>query len=416
MTGEVRRRRYRDRALPGVLACVSRLGARRRALGRAASASTRRVGGHAPARSLAVVGVALFALVASGASGPVGPAWASARHVSTSNASAGSAASPAQATSGHRLKGLPYVALGDSYAAGYGVGAASGQPVAGCEQSRSDYPRQVARRLGLKLDDVTCVGAQTANVISTPQRTASGTAPPQSDALGASTRVVTVTIGGNDLGFASIVSSCVALGADGPVLADPKFRTCKALYDTRGIDSLVSRIEGPVLYGSPGAPSGLTAAFAEIRRRAPHARVFVVGYPAIAPDRAHTPSGGCFRPAVLQADAAPPYPQNSFPFTATDVAYLHAVEQRLDAGTRRAAERDGFTYISLLPATEAHSACARSGAAYVNGISVERVSRSQSVTVAPGALHPNAQGVSFIARTVARAVERSFAGGRHATR
>jgi hypothetical protein len=206
------------------------------------------------------------------------------------------------------VQGLPYVALGDSYAAGFGVGPVSGGPVPGCDQSAADYPHLVAQQLGLRLKDVSCAGAVTANLISTPQLTGDGTAPPQISGLGASTRIVTVTIGGNDLGFASIASSCVALSPTGPVIADPQFTTCKALYDTRGVDSLVSRLDGPVLYGSPGAPNGLTATFAAIRKAAPHAKVFVVGYPAIAPDASNTPAAGCFRPAA-QPDAKPPYPQ-----------------------------------------------------------------------------------------------------------
>jgi lysophospholipase L1-like esterase len=305
------------------------------------------------------------------------------------------------------VQGLPYVALGDSYAAGFGVGPASGAPVPGCDQSAADYPHLVAQQLGLRLTDVSCAGAVTANVISTSQLTGDGTAPPQISGLGASTRIVTVTIGGNDLGFDSIASSCVALSSTGPVIADPQFTNCKALYETRGADSLVSRLDGPVLYGSPGAPNGLTATFAAIRKAAPHAKVFVVGYPAIAPDASNTPAAGCFRPAA-QPDAKPPYPQNSFPFTNTDVSYLNFIERLLDKATRRAAKHDGFTYISLLSATEAHSACAAVDDAYVNGITVDSISRSLQVSVSPGALHPNADGIAFISNTVKSAILKAF--------
>ena len=57
----------------------------------------------------------------------------------------------------------PYVALGDSYASGYGLPEATGEPVSGCGQSRLDYPHLLARELALPLTDVTCAGATTSD-------------------------------------------------------------------------------------------------------------------------------------------------------------------------------------------------------------------------------------------------------------
>jgi lysophospholipase L1-like esterase len=306
------------------------------------------------------------------------------------------------------VRGLRYVALGDSYASGYGIGPASAGSAPGCGQSAADYPRIVAQALHLRITDVTCAGATTANVISTPESTASGAVAPQSDALGPATRLVTITIGGNDLGFASIVSTCAALTANGPIMVDPSFSSCHDVYVTHGVNSLRARIDGPVLFGSPGEPSGIAATFAKIRAAAPHARVFVVGYPALVPDPSNTPAAGCFRPVLSGSDTKPPYPPDGLPFTGADIAYLSSVQSRLEQGVRSAAHRSGFTYVPLLAGTEAHSACASPDAAFVNGITIDSISHDRAVTTTQGSLHPDPAGVAYAAKVVERAIVTSF--------
>jgi lysophospholipase L1-like esterase len=84
--------------------------------------------------------------------------------------------------------------LGSSFAAGPGI-----KPRLDKAASRSgrNYPHLVAEALGLELTDVTYSGATTANILSEPQ----GEAPPQLDAVGPDTELVTVTVGGNDLDY-----------------------------------------------------------------------------------------------------------------------------------------------------------------------------------------------------------------------
>ena len=75
-----------------------------------------------------------------------------------------STASTAGAAPPPATTGKTYVALGDSYAAGFGLPAPStltGQPVPGCAQTTGDYPHILAAKLGLSLTDVTCSGATT---------------------------------------------------------------------------------------------------------------------------------------------------------------------------------------------------------------------------------------------------------------
>ncbi|MCU1527933.1 MAG: hypothetical protein JWP75_1696 [Frondihabitans sp.] len=294
-------------------------------------------------------------------------------------------------------RGLSYVALGDSYAAGYGLTDPTDEPVSGCGQSAHDYPHQVAANLGLDLTDVTCAGATTANVIGTKQLGAA----PQSNALGRDTKVVTISIGGNDAGLFATASSCIALSKTGPIFAHADHSTCKSTLVTGGVDSLTAAIDGRVT-------SDLAKAFATISRRAPDAHVFVIGYPAIFPDKAHMPPSGCFRPVVDAETFTGIFPKNGFPFTDTDVAYLGGVQKELDAATRKAADHAGFTYVSTLASSEAHSGCATSDS-YIQGITLTGTTGLRSISLKPGALHPNARGAAFLAAQTAAAITASYA-------
>ncbi|GAA2223869.1 SGNH/GDSL hydrolase family protein [Herbiconiux moechotypicola] len=325
-------------------------------------------------------------------------------------AAAASAAVVPAATAPGDLAGVDYVALGDSYSAGYGLVPYSfTTPADGCFQAEANYPHQVAATLGLDLTDVTCSGAVTANIIDTPQVTitGAGTAAPQSTALSADTDLVTVSIGGNDLGFADVAAYCVALSADGPVIGNPAFKNCREYFNpSEGVDQLVYKLQNTV-------EPALAAAFADIRSKAPNAEVVVVGYPTIAPDVENVPEGGCFTPAVTDE---PPYPENAFPFTDVDTEYLHGVEAKLDHAIGSAASTAGFHYVSTLPLTESNSACQTDGSAYVNGVTLllatpEHPHPGGTPTPDPflfvkyGALHPNAAGVASLAEQVTATVE-----------
>ena len=250
------------------------------------------------------------------------------------------------------------MALGDSYAGGFGVAPYGSGPAAGCSQSTTDYPHQVAASLGLRLDDRACAGATTGNITGCRRRPVPG-APPrlQADALSTSTDVVTVSIGGNDLGFTGVVSNCVALDKDGPVFSEingESYDHCKDYYSpvVHGVerDRLAARIQNTV------APR-LAQTFRVIAQRAPRAKVFVVGYPMIAPDSAQSPKG-CFSSIIGDSGLEPPFPQNSFPFTSTDTAYFHQTQAELDGAMKAAAKARGFTYVSTFEGSAAHTACA----------------------------------------------------------
>ena len=268
-------------------------------------------------------------------------------------------------------KRVTYVALGDSYSSGIGLTPASGQ--AGCEQSSSNYPHQLAAALGLNLTDVTCAGAAADNVWKTPQVLSDGsTAPVQTSALTAKTAIVTITVGGNGLKFTDIAKVCAAKSATGPLYlpALSSFPTCQAYFAYSHTD-LPGTITGPVT-------TDLRATYAAIKAAAPNAKVFVLGYPSIAPEAT---TSSCFTPL-----GSP----NSFPFTDADTPYLHGIETLLATTVKNEATAAGFTYIPTFENSVSHSVC--SSKPYVNGVVLD-----PTVFVSETSLHPNADGMRFLA-------------------
>ena len=147
-----------------------------------------------------------------------------------------------------------YVALGDSYTSGPLIPDQTGQPL-GCLRSDRNYPRLVAAALGLSLTDVSCSGADTNDMVNA-QGVTPGPNPPQFNALSADTDIVTLGIGGNDIGFSSIVTDCIAFL---PISA----AVCQPDYVQNGVDQITG--------GSHTAEG--RCGHLGIRSRAPHARI-----------------------------------------------------------------------------------------------------------------------------------------------
>ena len=148
--------------------------------------------------------------------------------------------------------GARYVALGGSFAAGTGIPATSGGL---CLRSDHSYPNLVAAALALTLDDVTCSGATTANVRDTPQNGAA----PQLDAVTADTALISLTVGGNDLGYSTLAGEC----------ANPSAAPCAR--DAAELDAKVERLR-----------ADLSALIADVRERAPSAAIVLVTYAKVA--------------------------------------------------------------------------------------------------------------------------------------
>lgn len=257
------------------------------------------------------------------------------------------AASQANAVAGYQR----YVALGDSYASGPLIPNQSLDPI-GCGRSDHDYPGDLSRALGVTLVDVSCGGATTDDMTQS-QSVPLGSNPPQFDALTPDTDLVTVTIGGNDIGFTSILETCAELS-----LTDPFGNPCQQHYTAGGTDQLAAEVAAT-------APK-VAAVLAGIRDRAPHARVVVVGYLRILPT-----SGGCW-PVV--------------PISSGDVPYLGGVENDLNTMLGQQAAAAGDTFVDPGIPT-GHDVCEPEGVKWVEGI----------VPTAPAyPVHPNAAGMAAV--------------------
>lgn len=294
--------------------------------------------------------------------------------------------------------GSEYVALGDSYSAGYGLSDPTRLPTSACGQSGQDYPHRIAARFGLALTDVTCGGATSTDVTSGFQFKG---VPPQIRSLSDRTRLVTLTIGGNDADLFGTAASCLALSAKGPVFSGRDAPSCRSTLVSDGVDQLGAKIASRVALG-------IADTLAQVKAAAPNAVIVFLGYPAIFPDADHTPKGGCFRSALDLGTLTGSFPSNSYPFTNTDVRYLHGVQQDLDDVSKAAARAAGVRFVDVFSSTQAHSACA-TGKPYVSGVSLDGTGDLRRIDLEPGALHPNTRGVAYLTKRVAAAT-RDLAG------
>ena len=252
-----------------------------------------------------------------------------------------------------------YVALGDSYTAGPLIPNQTLNPL-GCLRSDQNYPSEVQRALRFaQFADVSCSGADTGDMTS-PQAVSPGPNPPQFNALTLDTGVVTLGIGGNDIGFSSIIESCATL--------NPFSTPCRSRYIVGGIDQLAARIQ---------ATAPLVASTIQgIHQRSPGATVFVVGYPAILPDTGF----GCWP---------------SMPIGFNDVPYLRNTEKGLNAMLAQQAAANGAVYVDVYTPSIGRNACTGSGTRWVEPF----------IPANPAApVHPNARGMDGMAAVVGASV------------
>jgi len=195
-----------------------------------------------------------------------------------------------------------YVALGDSYSSGTGAG--SYDPDSGnCKRSANAYPQlYAAANSPDSFSFVACSGATTSTI-------ASG----QLGALSSSTTLVTLTAGGNDAGFASVMETCV-------------------LQSTENCEAAVNSAESFMRTTLPGR---LDSLYGSIRSKAPSARVIVLGYP-----RLYIPnSSGCIG------------------LNQTKRAVLNRAADTLNSSIQSAVGRAGFVWSDVRDEFSGHELC-----------------------------------------------------------
>ncbi|MBA2954957.1 SGNH/GDSL hydrolase family protein [Nocardioides sp. MAH-18] len=140
-----------------------------------------------------------------------------------------------------------YVALGDSYSSGVGTRTYISDGTS-CQRSTYAYPYLVAQQKGYALTFKACSGAKIPDVTG------------QLSALSTGTGYVTVSVGGNDAGFSSVVTECAQPGWASN--CDGRINTAQA-------------------YINNTLPGALSTLYSSIRSKAPNAKVVVVGYPRV---------------------------------------------------------------------------------------------------------------------------------------
>lgn len=141
-----------------------------------------------------------------------------------------------------------YVALGDSYSSGVGTRSYIDDGTS-CQRSNYAYPKLVANQLGYALDFQACSGATVTTVTNS-----------QLGALSSGTRYVTLSVGGNDAGFSSVITEC----------AKPAWAS-----DCAG------KVATAQTYINNTLPGRLSTLYSSIRSRAANAKVVIVGYPRL---------------------------------------------------------------------------------------------------------------------------------------
>ncbi|MET9882341.1 SGNH/GDSL hydrolase family protein [Streptomyces sp. NPDC006430] len=295
---------------------------------------------------------------------------------------------------------LDYTALGDSYSAGAFVRPWTADD--GCGRSALSYPQQAARRLNVRLTDVTCSAAEVRSGLLGPQTELTGppSVPPkngwaprpaQIKAVTATTDLVTVGIGGNSIGFLDIVKTCIAQGIATLGLGSP----CATHYT-----------HGPGTTPLNGKFTALEADFAtalkDIRTRAPHAKVVVVGYPAIVAD-----GTGCTWGSWRALGTV----------TKGDMPFLDTLERRLNILLRTQAQRAGAVYLDTYASSTSHGVCAGPDQRWMYGIKdsltgsgTQSDPPSDLCRLVPGdgdactVLHPNLRGTTHQADLVTQAL------------
>jgi lysophospholipase L1-like esterase len=225
----------------------------------------------------------------------------------TGTGAALAAASPAAAAA------PSYVALGDSYSSGTGTRSYISDGTS-CQRSVYAYPSLDAASLGLTLTFRACSGATVADVTNT-----------QLSALTSATAYVTISVGGNDAGFASVLTEC----------AKPSWLSnCNGAID--GAQNIINNT----------LPGRLSTLYTSIRSKAPNAKVIVVGYPRI------------FNGEDCNALTW---------FSASEESRLNATADLLNSKTSAAAAAKGFTFVNPTARFVGHAVC--DTVEWLNGLS-----------------------------------------------
>jgi hypothetical protein len=280
--------------------------------------------------------------------------------------------------------GWKTVALGDSYSAGEGLGPfIDGTSTTGCDRSNEAYAELLARAESWHLVDfAACSGA----VIDDVYHARDATVGPQVTGADPSVNLVTLTIGGNDSLFSSVLVQCIE---HPDCLADqfPPVRDPWASRPPPGAGAASTQTQPLVFWGLQRVkdlgPAELSL-FNSLKKDFHNARIVVVGYPPLLP-----------------TGAAPLFPPECFNILRrADQAtrqVLFQLESDLNEQIYRQAQAAGIEFVSPDAMWAGHDAC-DSKSEYTHSAIVVL---DPSHPVGSGSFHPTPAGQDALAATVA---------------
>lgn len=256
-------------------------------------------------------------------------------------------ATPALAKPAPVPEGARYVALGSSFAAGPGVGPNTPGTPPRCGRGTLNYPNLLAARLKLSLTDATCSGATTEHVLGPWNEV-----PPQIESVTADARLVTITIGGNDVNF---VGNIFAAACEKMATPDPRCQKWREISEAewKGDEERMRKI------------------VREVRLRAPDARIVFVDYITVLP-----PKGACA----------------AVPISEERMAYSRGVAKRLAKLTAKIARTEKAEVFRFSALSKTHAPC--SDEPWSNGLTAPQ---GDGIPV-----HPNRAGHEAAATALAK--------------
>lgn len=183
-------------------------------------------------------------------------------------------------------------------------------------------------------------------------------------------RVVTVSIGGNDIGFGDILERCVVPHLSRH-LSD---ETCYNTYESR--QELVNLVDRT-------APRW-TALYRQLRAESPGSTLYAIGYPSIASDTGKCPLNVNLGKSELE--------------------FAEELIHYLDGAIRQAAGSAGVSYVDISQALDGHRLCEAGGAGVaVNGLTAGNdFGPFGTGLLGRESYHPNALGHQLIEQAILR--------------
>ena len=309
-----------------------------------------------------------------------------------------------------------FVALGDSYSSGEGVPpyiAGTDTTTNTCHRSMGAYPELIVNRTAVppNVEFWACSGA----TIRSFYQSINGEKPQKDELLGPAATLVTLGVGGNDIGFDTIGRTCTSVQPPFMSEQNPDYHVnCGQFLDQPGQlqpNHLIDELTTGAFNAQDNVSYSLKSLYADLRANAQLGRFYVIAYPNPLP-LPNNVNGDC--QADLVYDNGNPVvggPFNlvhaQFTIKKSDVQWMEKVEARLNNTIKLNAVNAGFYFVDNSLTLNGHDICGNNKDHWIHGV----VLKNQATTVSEASFHPTSTGQSRIADVVASAIAGPPPGG-----